>query len=251
MPHTPPSSLWFSRRCGHSTLSLTAPEESGLPSGVYPRRILAWMTTQALRAGSPYLEIGPRSSWALTALGITPTFGAKGTVPALRAQLQKLCHMTVRITMSQPAGGLGPPFGRDLGIASSFNAFGENAYVELTPAFFAEICQRPIPVDLHVLKELRSPLATDAYVLLTYRAIRSQRLRRPEPVRWSDLRDQLGCQFRQVRQFRHAFLAAIEKVLPFYPDVRVRHDGKHFTFLPYPPHVPRLDLLSASSIQEP
>jgi hypothetical protein len=69
MPHTTPSVHEFSRKCGIYTLSLTAPAHSGLPSGVYPRRILAWMTTQALRAGSPNLSSaicppGPSTRWA-------------------------------------------------------------------------------------------------------------------------------------------------------------------------------------------
>jgi hypothetical protein len=240
IPHTTPRVHELSRKCGIYTLSLTAPTHSGLPSGVYPRRILAWMTTQALRVGSPNLFIGHLSTWAFNALGITPTFGAKGTIPALRTQLFKLCNTSVRIMTHLPSGRLDGSEGGGFQVTDYFNIVGEKAFVQLSPAFFEEICRRPVPIDLDVLKQLRSPLTTDVYVFLTYRAIRSQRLRRPDPIRWSDLMDQFGCQFRLVRQFRHAFLAAIKKVLNFYPNVRLKHDEKHLIFLTYPPHVPRI-----------
>jgi hypothetical protein len=240
IPHTMPRVHELSRKCGNYTLSLTAPAHSGLPSGVYPRRILAWMTTQALRVGSPNLPIGHLSTWAFNSLGITPTFGAKGTIPALRTQLFKLCNTSVRIMTHLPSDRLERVEAGGFQVTDYFNTVGEKAFVQLSQAFFEEICRRPVPIDLNVLKQLRSPLTTDVYVFLTYRAIRSQRLRRPDPIRWADLRDQFGCQFRHVRQFRHAFLAAIKKVLEFYPEVRLQHDEKHLTFLTYPPHVQRL-----------
>ena len=41
--------------------------------------------------------------------------------------------------------------------------------VTLSPGFLEAVCERPVPIDLRVLKALRSPMAIDLYCWLTYR----------------------------------------------------------------------------------
>ena len=249
MPHTTPRVHEFSRRCGIYTLSLTAPAASGLPSGVYPRRILAWMTTQALRIGSPHLLIGHLSSWAFNSLGITPTFGAKGTIPALKTQLIKLCNTSVRILTHAPSGPIERSEGGGFQVTDYYNTLGEKAFVQLSPTFFEEICRRPVPIDLNVLKQLRSPLTTDVYVFLTYRAIRSQRLRLSGgPTSKTSLDVSSGTfdssampssrrSRRSSRSTRTSGSSTTRSTSPSSPT--------------YPPHIPRVVVPSASTSLKP
>ena len=49
LPHSDPKSNEFVRRNGHLTLSIMAPRNVGLPYGRYPRLVLAYLSTEAVR----------------------------------------------------------------------------------------------------------------------------------------------------------------------------------------------------------
>ena len=56
LPHSDPKANEFVRRNGHFTLSILAPTDVGLPFGRYPRLVLAYLTTEAVRRKSPDIE---------------------------------------------------------------------------------------------------------------------------------------------------------------------------------------------------
>jgi len=98
LPHKRPGSPQFTRKCHFYTLSLTAPVEVGLPYGRLPRLALSALTTAAVRAKSPSITLAHNlPSWAVS-LGLVPSYGPRGTIPALRSQLHQLLSTTVNIT---------------------------------------------------------------------------------------------------------------------------------------------------------
>ncbi len=52
LPHSKPDSNEFERRNGAFTLVMLAPSKIGLPYGVIPRLMMAWMTTEAYARSS-------------------------------------------------------------------------------------------------------------------------------------------------------------------------------------------------------
>lgn len=106
--------------------------------------------------------------------------------------------------------------------------------IELSPGFFEILVNRPVPVDLRVASALRSPLAFDVYVWLTYRM---SYLRRPTEIPWSALASRFGAEYARVRDFKRAFPAPRP----------LRHDGLSSSsddssgalvlLQPSPPHV--------------
>jgi hypothetical protein len=98
----------------------------------------------------------------------------------------------------------------------------------------------PTPIDPHVMRELESALAMDTYVFCTMRAYRLQRLKRPDTVSWAELEEQFGSGFSRPRDFRRELNKALEKVLRFYPEVRVSSSKAGLTFLPFTTHIPSL-----------
>lgn len=67
LPHKRPPTPQFTRECYFYTLSLTAPEEVGLPYGRLPRLALSALTTAALRAKSPSITLERNlPSWAVS-----------------------------------------------------------------------------------------------------------------------------------------------------------------------------------------
>jgi hypothetical protein len=64
------------------------------------------------------------------------------------------------------------------------NDSGSGSYVELSERFFVEATEAPVPLDIRVLRALRSPFEIDLYVWLTWRFFR---LRRPVTIPWESL----------------------------------------------------------------
>src|SRR5690242_14436102 len=62
LPHGPQPGNEYVRQNGDFKLSILAPQEIGLPYGVLPRFLLAWITTEAVRNKSKVLFLGDRLS---------------------------------------------------------------------------------------------------------------------------------------------------------------------------------------------
>jgi hypothetical protein len=79
----------------------------------------------------------------------------------------------------------------------------------------------------------------DIYMYCTWRAIRALRRRRPEPVPWLHLQQQLGSDYGRLRDFRARFVAHLKTVLRHYPEIRVEATTDSLIVHPYQPHIPR------------
>ncbi len=90
LPHSDPKTNEFVRHNGHFTLSILAPKEVGLPYGRYPRLVLAYLNTEAVKRKTRHIELDHHFSHFCAALGIPPTTGPRGSLPMLREQMQRL-----------------------------------------------------------------------------------------------------------------------------------------------------------------
>ncbi len=108
--------------------------------------------------------------------------------------------------------------------------------VTLSPGFFEAIVDRPVPIDLRVLRALRSPMALDLYSWLTYR---NSYLRRPARIPWGALGKQFGADYGDRKDFKRKFLAALGQVLVLYPAARVEQVRGGVLLKPSPSHIPR------------
>lgn len=115
--------------------------------------------------------------------------------------------------------------------------------VQLSETFFRECVERPVPVDLRAYKALRSsPLAMDVYTWLTYRM--SYTTTKTRPIPWLSLMNQFGSNYnspdmgQNVRNFKKAFLQALNLALVVYPTAKVLvDDNAGLVLLPSPTHV--------------
>lgn len=250
LPHSEPDDNEFIRNSGLYDLCLLAPRRVGLPFGRYPRLILVWVITEAVRRRTPLIHLPPTLSSFAADLGITPSTGPKGTLVQLREQLHRLVHVTFWCFGALPADSpfrLSPAFYDGGGVrpVKLHKLWNDQETPEALPFlllsldFFQELTAHPIPVSLTVLRSFRSPLEMDVYMWLTWRSVRSLRLQRPEPVSWPSLQRQFGSDYREEKAFRFNFLRAVKRVLEVYPAIRVKSTRQGFTLLPFPPHVGR------------
>jgi hypothetical protein len=247
LPHSKPDPalIEFKRTNGHVTVRIVADSDYGLPYGTYPRLLLAWVTTEAVRTKSPELELGDSLRQFMSRLGMEYGGGPRGAGPRLRQHMQRLFSATMSATY--PSKGewhrvnvlpvvrthifWDPKRPNQMSLWKST--------IKLSQEFFEEITHRPVPIDMHALKTLaksRSPLAIDIYQWLTYRM---SYLRESTTITWEGLQGQLGVSQKvPMKAFKPKFLRHLKQVIELYPQARVEPGSSGLKLLPSRPHVP-------------
>lgn len=244
LPHSRQDSLYFIRTNGALQVSVSAHPLLGLPYGRYPRLLMAWVTTEAVRTREPVLKLGPSLTAFMAELGLLSRGGHYGPIGRLRDQMQRLFAATIGFTWDKRSEGEWHDAGfRVAGEthlwwspARPEQAVSWRSEVHLSPGFFEAVCRKPVPVDLRVLKALRSPMALDLYCWLTYR---NSYLAKPSRVPWPALEGQFGSAYNDRRNFKRKFLTALRQVLVLYPSARVEQVRGGLKLKPSPSHVRR------------
>jgi Plasmid encoded RepA protein len=252
LPHSRPDGGVFKRRNGDLELKIVTDPEVGLPYGRYPRLLLSWVCTEAVRTRSAELHLGQSLSDFLRRLGLPVSGGKNGTIRRMRTQVDKLFSATIEVReqghRSLETGGF--RLSKSLRLWWSDNPdqlalWGSR--VLLTEDFFRLISDRPIPLDLRALKALRSPLAIDLYAWLGFRLFVLNESGKSEArIPWEYLQDQFGANYGRSRAFKEKALQALKQALVFYPDAQTRVDDQQGALilkpcaLPIPPKKARL-----------
>lgn len=232
MPHRAPKSNEFVRDNGRLVLTMSNDKAIGLPSGRYPRLLMAWTATEVLRTRSPELMLGHSLSDFLSQLGLPRTGGKRGTIARLKDQMERFYSSRITVRIYEENEELATAGFRNFNVADEYDfwwhpnqpdqlsVFGSR--VLLTDRFFNSICQSPVPVEIRALRALRSPLALDLYVWLGYRMFLLNRSGRDDAIiPWDFLRRQFGAEYKNARDFRRFAREALKKALVFYPEARV------------------------------
>jgi hypothetical protein len=266
MPYKDPKTDAFVRKNGDFRLRIVAGYEGGIPYGIYPRLLMSWVATEAVRKQSPVIELGDslrlfmRDVLELRSTG----GGVRGSGTRVTEQMKRLFGslVTAQYSGSQEQRGF---VLKNVLIADELDLTDEDAagldgdgalwtpqnrqeagqwrsQVRLSASFFRECVSNPVPIDLRAYKALRgSPLAMDVYTWLTYRMSYTQR--RTRPIKWEALMMQFGSGYntanieQAVRDFRKAFLRALKAVLVIYPQAEVEINEHGLVLLPSRPHV--------------
>lgn len=255
MPHSDPGPvLAWGRRNGLVELYMQpgvamkadgAFESVGLPYGSIPRLLMAWVTTEAVRTKRAELVLGETLQDFLNALGLARGGGPRGDITRLRTQARRLFAASVhaRYQTDQREATVSYPIATRTDLWWDPKAHPDQlgllpSTVTLGVEFFAEITDRPIPVDLSALRALkRSPLALDLYTWLTYRY---SYLRSATTVPWEGLLAQFGADYKRVADFKPRATAALTKVAAVYPGARFEPTPSGLLLRPSATHVPRL-----------
>jgi len=243
MPHSKSDEISFERSNGKYRLTMVAHPTIGLPYGSMARIILAYISTEAVRTGSPVIELGESMASFLRKLGTIPSGGAKGSITYFKEQAQRLFTTSVSYTYNDESRWAyrGYHITRDAEMwwdpHNPSDTF--NSRVVLSREFYEELIRHPVPIDMRALNALRrSPLAMDIYSWLTYRFYR---LSKPMVIPWASLELQFGSDYSDPRNFRRSFLKQLKKVKTVYPQAQVQPvPRKGLKLLPSPTHVAKL-----------
>jgi hypothetical protein len=243
----------WDRQQGNASLRIEAgsaidPESGGfvklgLPYGEKPRLVLIHLATEAVRTGSPVVDVEESMTAFARSLGLE-TNGQQ--LRSLKDQLARLAAATLRMGVIEE--------GRAVQVNTQFVAafdlwFPKQAdqrvlwpsTVRLSAEYFQTLGQHAVPLDHRAIAALASSsMALDTYVWLAQRLHRVSPSK-PQFITWDSLHDQFGQGFNRIRDFRRRFIQVLHHVTSAYPAARITADDGGVTLShSAPPIAPRL-----------
>jgi hypothetical protein len=227
----------WERRQGAATLRIEAGSaldpkskkyvELGLPYGEKPRLVLIHLASEAIRTGSPTIDVETSMTAFVRTLGIE-TNGQQ--IRDLKSQLSRLAAASVRMGMVQEGGRV---LQVNTQIVTAFDLWYPSdshqrvlwpSTVKLSLEFYESLGRHAVPLDNRAVSALaHSSLALDIYTWL------AQRLHRISPgkeqlITWLAIADQFNQGYGRLRDFRRRFLQTLHQVKAVYPDSNIVTD---------------------------
>lgn len=196
---------WW-RQNGNVTIDVNAGTEKGvsigLPYGAYPRLILAYLITQAVKTQNPTIYLGKNFSHFIELLGIEK--GGK-----TRKQLHKQLERTLSATFAWTYRTDKQWSRANIQVSSQSQLWWDEkkpnqqslweSYIRFNMDFFNEIMRNAVPLDLRTLATLKnSPLGLDLYMFIAWRTFN---LEKDVYISWESLQQQLGGQYTDLKEF--------------------------------------------------
>lgn len=211
----------------------------GLPWGAKPRLILAHLNAQALRTGSPVIEVEDSLTAFVRRLRLDP----KGrNMRAIKSQLARLSAASIRLGILHDGRALTI----NSQIVTAFDLWFPKderqrvlwpSTVRLSLDYFTSLQKHAVPLDERAIAALsNSAMGLDVYAWL------AQRLRRVSPtspafIPWTALKQQFGWHYGRMRDFRRVFTQTLKVVHTQYRAANVELDEKGLTLRQSPPPI--------------
>ena len=210
----------------------------GIPYGPKARLLLMYLQSEAIKTGSPEIEMGRNMHRWLEKVGVSV---GGVTYKAFREQARRItaCRLTFTWRSDDKSG-----FRRDQIIDAGTLEFqaGDATQpklwvetVRLGDRFYQALKKHPVPLWAPAVALLADKSqAIDVYSWLAYRL---HSLHRQTPVSWPALHQQFGSGYKEIRQFRAKFLETLRETLVVYPEARVSVEAGGLILYPSPPPV--------------
>ena len=247
LPHSDPGDVKeYGRVNGDFRLLIQPGLGMKLPYGVYPRLLLAWITTEAVRTKKRELRLGNSLSDFMSQLGLTPTGGRWGTITQLREQMKRLFAARIGFVYDTEESFQA----RTMEFATEMNLWWSpkspdqavifDSTMTLGERFFEEIIKHPVPMDMRVLRAIkRSPLGLDLYLWLTYRV---SYLKKPTEISWAQLHGQFGAEYSGedgTKNFARKAKRELKKISVAWPELSYETPRGRLRLLPSRTSIPK------------
>jgi hypothetical protein len=227
--------LEWNREQGAAAIQITAGKvrdpatggwrQLGLPWGTKPRLIMAYLNAEALRTGSPVVDVEDSLAAFCRRIGLDTGGRSMGTV---RDQLARLAAAHVRMAVTADERRI---LQAQANIIMGFELWDPEAegqrrflwpkWVKLSLDYFDSLSRHAVPLDERAVAALKhSAMALDVYAWLAQR-LRRVDADRPQVVSWTALRAQFGAGYDRADNFRLVFRRTLQLVLAQYRGARV------------------------------
>jgi hypothetical protein len=236
LPYKPTSARVWERQQGNASLRIEAGSaydpsarrwvDLSLPHGEKPRLVLIHLNNEALRTGSPVVDVHGSMTAFVRALEID-TNGRN--LKAMKDQLGRLAAALIRLALVED----GRAVQVDTKIIGAFDLwFPKDEYqrvlwpstVRLSDDYFGSLTRHAVPLDHTAVAALKgSALCLDIYAWLAQRLYRVPK-NRGQLITWSAMKAQFGAEYGRLDNFRANFIPALRHVLAVYPGAKVTVD---------------------------
>ena len=212
----------------------------GLPFGPKPRLILAHLNAEALRTGSPEIEVDKSLTAFVKRIGLA----SKGAnIRIIKDQMARLAAAQICLALAYGdthahqvnthiVGGFDLWFSKD-----DRQRVLWPRTVRLSADYFASLQSHAVPLDERAIAALsHNTMALDIYAWLAQRLYRIDP-GRPQRISWVALRDQFGWHYSAMFKFRQVFRRTLGIVTSQYRAARIGLDGRGMTLRHSPPPV--------------
>ncbi len=227
IPHSKIEKSYFKRSNGKTSLKIISDPEYGLPYGVVPRILMIWLCTEVKFKKSNIIYLGKNQNEFIKKLGIIPTGGVNGSIARIKKQVTRLFHSTISLSDNRKNSHKFINLTIvDNGIIwnNQKKRIDWNNKIILSKKFFSKINSTSLPIDLRVIRVLRSPLAIDIYIWLTWR---SRMVKKGDSVliSWEKLKLQFGSNYcnsiKGLHNFKREFLKQLKIVCFLYSQINI------------------------------
>jgi hypothetical protein len=193
--------------------------ELPLPHGEKPRLVMLHLNSEALRTGSPVIDVQDSMTAFVRSLGIHVN---GRNIRTLRDQIARLAAAHIML-------GIGPDTIK-ADIIRQFRVWWPDdaqqrvlwpSVVRLDTDYFDSLTKHAVPLDSRAVAALaHSALDLDIYTWLAQRLHRIPK-GKPQTITWPALKAQFGVGYAELRIFRRRFKEALKAVLTVYPSARI------------------------------
>jgi hypothetical protein len=220
----------------------------GLPFGPKPRLILVYLNAEALRTGSPEIEVEDSLTAFVKRLG----FVSKGrNMLIIKEQLARLSAAEIRLAV---AYGTAQARQVQAHIVTGFDLWFPKderqrvlwpSTVRLSLDYFESLQRHAVPLDERAVAALsHSAMALDIYAWLAQRLHRINS-GKPAFIPWAALKEQFGWHYGRMDNFKRIFRQTLTMVLSQYRGARLELDDRGMALRNSPPPVKgRMALIS-------
>ena len=221
--------------------------ELGLPFGPKPRLILSHLNAEALKQGSPVIEVEETMTAFIRRIQ-DPLKKAKSgpngyEIRSFKDHLGRLSAAIIRLAVCTDKRAVQV----DSKIVTAFDLwFSKNeqqrvlwpSTIRLSEDYFNSLQKHAVPLDERALGALsHSAMALDIYTWLVQRLHRIPE-GRPQFIPWTALKDQFGQGYGLMKNFKRVFRVAMKQVLIQYIAANVEGDNRGLILRNSPPPVP-------------
>ncbi|WP_018119467.1 replication protein RepA [Corynebacterium mastitidis] len=238
---------------GNTRITVYSPD--GIPYGKYPRLIMAYIITEAVRRKdlpeeeARRIPLGKSMNEFMERMGLTSraSGGSTGSIRNLREQLGRLVSSSItvrKVTVEKNKQrdsftNVNMINHADLWFTKDADQLSlQGSYLELTTDFYREILKHPIPIDLGMLKSLSKPRAMDLFIWAT---TRKYWLKQPLTLDWDQVQAQFGpntpTTSRGKLDFKKRFCEAIDEVNQIWPGADLSYSPEGMTLPPGTPSI--------------
>lgn len=214
----------------------------GLPYGSYPRVVLLYLLSEAVRTQSRDVVLAKSFRGWMQRLGYKSFGGGpRGPMKLIQQQVDRLLACEWQIRWDQDASArddAGFAF-REVKLANEYagglTRDGEFVReIRLSEVFFDHLCEHAVPLNEVAIRQLKgSSTALDLYTYLAYRLPRIGG-DKPHTISWDQLAKHLGNEG-QMRRFRQTVRDTFDLVSAVYPEARVDLTGSSIKLYGSPP----------------